>query len=75
MGAGASAEWEANRSLLEAEEYERLRRDALNRAQRYALASKTEASVGAKLVALDGAPGTLERQVKLRTLDGSRSDH
>lgn len=53
MGAGASAEWEANRSLLEAEEYERLRRDALNRAQRYALASKTEASVGAKLTALE----------------------
>lgn len=53
MGAGASAEYEANRSLLEAEEYERLRRDALNRAQRYALASKTEASVGAKLTALE----------------------
>ena len=53
MGAGASAEYEANRSLLEAEEYERLRRDALNRAQRYALASKTEASVGARLTALE----------------------
>lgn len=53
MGAGASAEYEANRSLLEAEEYERLRRDALNRARRYALASKTEASVGSRLVALE----------------------
>lgn len=53
MGAGASAEYEASRSLLEAEAYERLRRDALNRAQRYALASKSEASVGGKLMALE----------------------
>lgn len=53
MGAGASAQYEANRSLLEAEEYDRLRRDALNRAQRYALASRTEASVGTKLMALE----------------------
>lgn len=53
MGAGASADYEATRSLLEADEYDRLRRDALNRAQRYRLASKTEASVGAKLTALE----------------------
>lgn len=53
MGAGASAEYEATRSLLEAGEYDRLRRDALNRAQRYRLASRTEASVGAKLEALE----------------------
>jgi len=53
MGAGASAEYEATRSLLEAGEYDRLRRDALNRAQRYRLASRTEASVGGRLGALE----------------------
>lgn len=53
MGAGASAAYEATRSLLEAEEYERLRRDALDRATRYRIASRSEADVSAKLTALE----------------------
>lgn len=53
MGAGASAQYEAQRSLLEAAEYDRLARESRNRATRYALASRTEASVGGSLRALE----------------------
>jgi AAA domain/Nuclease-related domain len=53
MGAGASALHEAARSRLHAAEYERLAREAREEAERYALASRTEASVGGKLQALE----------------------
>ncbi|MGH3371171.1 MAG: UvrD-helicase domain-containing protein [Nocardioidaceae bacterium] len=53
MGAGASAHYEAERALLEADEYSRLRREAENRARRYELASRTEAEVGGRLAALE----------------------
>lgn len=53
MRAGASAHYEASRSRLEAEAYERLARQSHERARRYDLAQRTEASVGAKLTALE----------------------
>lgn len=53
MGAGGSAQYESQRSLLEADEYERLARQSRNKAERYALASRTEASVGHRLHALE----------------------
>lgn len=53
MTAGASARFEAQRSLLEAGEYERLADEARAQARRYALASQTEASVGVRLEALE----------------------
>src|SRR5215211_1574966 len=53
MGAGASAGYEAVRSRLHAAEYERLAREAREEAERYALASRTEASVAGKLKALE----------------------
>jgi superfamily I DNA/RNA helicase len=53
MSAGASARYEAQRSLLEADEYERLASEARQKANRYELASRTEASVGSRLVALE----------------------
>lgn len=53
MTAGGSAQYESQRSLLEADEYDRLAREARNKAQRYALASRTERSVGRRLAALE----------------------
>src|SRR3954470_10328923 len=53
MGAGASALNEATRSRLHAAEYERLAQEAREEAERYALASRTEASVGGRLAALE----------------------
>ena len=53
MSAGASARYEAQRSLLEAGEYERLARQARDQAARYAVASRSEAAVGARLRALE----------------------
>jgi hypothetical protein len=52
MAAGASAQQEADRSRLEADEYARLQREAMARARRYELASRTEAEVGGRLAAL-----------------------
>lgn len=53
MVAGASARYEAQRSLLEAGEHERLARAARDQAARYDLASRSEASVGVRLRALE----------------------
>jgi len=53
MAAGGSAHYEAQRSLLEAGEYERLATEARHQAQRYALAARTEQSVGLRLTALE----------------------
>jgi hypothetical protein len=53
MSAGASARYEAQRSLLEAGEYERLARQARDQAARYEVASRSEAAVGARLRALE----------------------
>lgn len=53
MGAGASAQLAAERARLEAEEYARLRREKEQEARRYELASRTEAEVGARLMALE----------------------
>ncbi len=53
MGAGASARYEAQRSLLEAAEYERLAQESRDQAKRYALASRTEQSVDGRLRALE----------------------
>jgi hypothetical protein len=53
MGAGESAHHEATRSRLEALEYERLAEDSRAKAERYALARRTEVSVGGRLAALD----------------------
>ena len=53
MTAGASARYEAQRSLLEAGEYERLAQAARDQAARYDVASRSEASVGARLIALE----------------------
>src|SRR3954447_7244379 len=52
MRAGASALHEAARSRLHAAEYERLAREAREEAERYALASRTESSVGGRFQAL-----------------------
>lgn len=52
MAAGASAQHEAQRSLVEAAEYERLAAEARARAGRYQLASKTEKAVFGRLLAL-----------------------
>lgn len=52
MAAGASARYEAERALLEAEEYARLRRESQEKARRYDLASRTEADVEGHLAAL-----------------------
>lgn len=53
MGAGASAQLAAERARVEAEEYERLRREKQQEARRYALASRTEVAVGGRLTALE----------------------
>jgi hypothetical protein len=53
MAAGASAQYEADRALLEAEEYARLQHEAEQKARRYELASRTEAEVGCRLSALE----------------------
>ena len=53
MGAGSSAHHESQRSLFEAEELERLAAEARAKAERYALASRTEAAVGRRLHALE----------------------
>lgn len=53
MSAGASARYEAQRSLLEAGEYERLAHQAREQAARYEVASRSEAVVGARLRALE----------------------
>src|SRR4051794_27133704 len=52
MTAGASAGYAADRSRLEASEYERLAKCAREEARRYELAQRTEASVEARLQAL-----------------------
>ena len=52
MVAGASARTEAQRSLLSAEEYERLAEDARRRAQSFAIAAASEEAVGRELNAL-----------------------
>jgi hypothetical protein len=53
MGAGASAQYAAERAHLEAQEYARLKREKEQEARRYALAARTEAQVGARLTALE----------------------
>ena len=53
MSAGASAQYQAARSRLQAAEYERLAQEARAEAERYALASRTEASVEARLNGLE----------------------
>ena len=53
MTAGASAEYEAQRSLLDADAYERLAADSRARARRYVIAARTERSVGRCLAALE----------------------
>ena len=53
MAAGGSAHYEAQRSLLEAGEYERLATEARHQARRYELAARTEKSVGLRLAALE----------------------
>lgn len=53
MAAGGSAQHEAQRSLFEAEALERMAVEARAKAQRYALASRTEAAVGRRLHALE----------------------
>ncbi|HEY0951222.1 nuclease-related domain-containing DEAD/DEAH box helicase [Nocardioides sp.] len=52
MTAGASAHYEAQRSLLEAGEHERLAQQARQQAARYEIASRSEAVVGARLQGL-----------------------
>jgi hypothetical protein len=52
MSAGASAQYEAQRSLLEAAEYERLAAESRARAGRYQIASRAEQDVFARLSAL-----------------------
>lgn len=52
MAAGASAGYEAERARAEASEYERLRRQKLDEARCYELASRTEGDVGDRLAAL-----------------------
>lgn len=53
MAAGTSAHYEAQRSFLEAEELDRLSREARRKAACYELAARTEAAVGARLAALE----------------------
>ncbi len=53
MTAGASAQYEAERSRLEADEYARLHRQAIDKASRYEIASRSEAEVGGRLSALE----------------------
>jgi UvrD-like helicase family protein/nuclease-like protein len=53
MTAGASARHEAQRSLLEAGQYERLAEEARQQAARYEVASRSEAIVGQRLRALE----------------------
>lgn len=53
MSAGASARFEAQRSLLEAEEHERLAKSCRQQSERYALAARSEASVAGRLRALE----------------------
>lgn len=53
MGAGASAEYEAARSRLEAAEYERLAAVARAQSHRYALACRSEKSVHGRLTSLE----------------------
>lgn len=52
MVAGASARVEAQRSLISAEEYERLARDARTRAVSFEIAATSEEAVGRELTAL-----------------------
>ena len=59
MGAGASAHYEAQRSLLTAAEYERLAQEKRDQAERYALASRTERSVEGRLRALESLGWTI----------------
>src|SRR5689334_1219164 len=53
MTAGTSARREAQRSLLEADQFERLTRQAREKALRYDLAARTEAAVEGRLKALE----------------------
>jgi hypothetical protein len=53
MPAGASVRYEAERARAEASEYDRLRRQKLDEARCYELASRTEGDVGARLAALE----------------------
>ncbi|MGI8899561.1 MAG: 3'-5' exonuclease [Nocardioides sp.] len=59
MSAGSSAHYEAQRSLLEAGEYERLAREAHDQARRYDLAARGEASVAGRLRALEALGWTV----------------